>query len=479
MQIVRDLGGYSMGRSDLVRRAMSKKKAKVMEEERRNFIFGNAEQGVPGCISRGVPEAVANRIYDEMTDFAKYAFNKSHAAAYAVVSMQTAFLKYYYPVEYMAALLTSVIDNPAKCAEYLLHARSTGIAILPPSVNEGEGRFTSEGGSIRCGMYSIKSVGRNVIDRLVKERREGGEYQSFRDFITRTYGKDMNRRAIENLIKAGACDCFGATRKQLMQTYPMIFDRAAYDSKEMITGQMSLFDFMAPEEKKEFEMSFPDVGEYAKEVRLAFEKEVLGIYLSGHPLEEYEQIWRSCITAVSTDFEQDPETGVPKVQGDSRQTIGGLIAEKTIKYTKTNKVMAFITIEDLVGTVEVLVFPKVYDEYRDVLEEDAKVFVSGRVSAEDERASKLICEKIRRFDEVPRELWIAFPKMEDYLREQGDVGDLMDESEGIDEVCVFIRDTKRYTRLTGRGTIRITDQTLAAFRNRFGEKNVTVRVKKG
>ncbi len=478
MQIVRDLGGYSMGRSDLVRRAMSKKKAGVMEEERRNFIYGNEEQGVPGCVKRGIPEAVASRIYDEMTDFAKYAFNKSHAAAYAVVSMQTAYLKYYYPVEYMAALLTSVIDNTVKCAEYLLHCRSKGIAIMPPSVNTGEGRFTTENGAIRCGMYAIKAVGRSVIDNLVSDRNANGPFTSLRDFITRTYGKEMNRRTIENLIRAGACDCFGGTRKQMMQVYPMILDRAAYDSKEMITGQMSLFDFMQPEEKKEFEITWPDVGEYPREVKLAFEKEVLGIYLSGHPLEEYEDIWRNTVTAVTTDFVPDEDSGEPKVQGDSRQTIGGIVAQKTIKYTKNNKTMAFVTIEDLVGTAEVLVFPKIYEETRDLLEEDAKVFISGRVSSEENKASKLICEKVRKFDEIPRELWIAFPTMEDYLREQGDVEDLMHESEGIDEVCIFIRDIRKYANLASKGRIRISDQTLSGFRREFGENNVTVRVKK-
>ncbi len=478
MQIVRDLGGYSMGRSDLVRRAMSKKKAKVMEEERRNFIYGNEAQGVPGCVSRGIPENVAGRIYGEMTDFAKYAFNKSHAAAYAIISVQTAYLKYYYPVEYMAALLTSVIDNPGKCAEYLLHCRATGIGILPPSVNSGEGRFTVEDGSIRCGMYAIKAVGRGVIDSLVRERNEGGPYESIRDFIKRTYGKEMNRRAIENLIKAGACDCFGATRKQLMQVYPTIMDQAAYDSKEMITGQMSLFDFIPRETRRQFEVTLPDIGEYTKEMKLAFEKEVLGIYLSGHPLEEYEDVWKSQVTAISTDFELDGDAGVPKIEGDTRQVIGGLVSARTIKYTKTGKTMAFVTIEDPVGSVEVLVFPKPFEEYRDLFGDDAKVFVSGRVSAEDDKASKLICEKVWRFEDVKRELWIAFPSMDAYLASKEDILALMSESEGIDGVCVFIRDTKQYTSLASGGTMKITGETRAAFERRFGAENVTVRVKR-
>ena len=478
MQIVRDLGGYSMGRSDLVRRAMSKKKASVMEKERQNFIYGNAEEGVPGCIANGVPEQVASHIYDEMTDFAKYAFNKSHAAAYAVVSFQTAFLKCYYPVEYMAALLTSVIDNSSKCAEYLLYCRSVGIGILPPSVNAGEGRFTTENGSIRCGMYAIKAVGRGVIDALVKERKAHGAYETLKDFISRTYGKDLNKRVIENLIRAGACDCFEGTRKQLMQVYPQLLDQAAHESKDSITGQMSLFDFMKPEEKREYEISLPDVGEFTKETKLAFEKEVLGIYLSGHPLEDYEPLWRSRITAVSTDFALDEETGTTRVQNDAREVVGGLVAGKTVKFTKNNKSMAFITIEDLVGSLEVLVFPTVYEKYRSLIEEDEKLFIEGRVSVEDDKPSKLIADRISRFSDIPRELWVAFPDKDAWLRSQGELLDLASETEGIDELYVFLRDTKQYRRIgTDRGLL-ITPETTAAFKAHFGEENVTVRFRK-
>ena len=473
MQIVRDLAGYSMGRSDLVRRAMSKKKEKVMAEERRNFIYGNKEAGVPGCIANGIPETVANHIFDEMTDFAKYAFNKSHAACYAVVSFQTAYLKCYYPVEYMAALMTSVIDHPDKCAEYLLHCRSVGIPILPPSVNSGEGRFTTENGSIRCGMYAIKSVGRSLIDHIVAERANG-PYRSIRDFITRTYGREMNRRALENLIKGGALDCFGGTRKQMMQVSPMLLDQASYESKEMISGQMSLFDLMQPEDKKAFEITLPDVGEYSRETKLAFEKEVLGVYLSGHPLEDYEDIWKSRIDATSADFALDEETGASRVPGDARRTIGGMIVSKTIKYTKNNQVMAFITVEDLVGSVEVLVFPKVYEQYRSLLEEDNKVFVEGRVSAEDDKASKLICERMTPFSEVTRELWIAFPDLKTYQAKETELQELLGESDGRDAVLIYLRDTKRFRRLPGG--ITVTPEAKEACAALFGADSVTVRV---
>ncbi|MBQ3406456.1 MAG: DNA polymerase III subunit alpha, partial [Lachnospiraceae bacterium] len=373
MQIVRDLGGYSMGRSDLVRRAMSKKKQSVMEKERRNFIYGNAEEGVPGCLANGIPEPIANRIFDEMMDFANYAFNKSHAAAYAVVAFQTAYLKRYHPVEFMAALMTSVIDNPDKCAEYIMHCRDMKIAILPPSVNTGYGRFTTENGKIRYGMYAIKSVGRGVIDQIIAERELRGPFESIKNFLERTYGSDLNRRAIENLIKAGALDSLQGTRKQLMQVYMPILDSVANESKNNMAGQMSIFDFMAPEMKKQYEISLPPVGEFSREELLAFEKEVLGVYLSGHPLEEYQNLLAGRVNAYSTDFLLDEETGESRVRNGQKVTIGGMITGKTIKYTKTNKVMSFINVEDLVGSVEALVFPKVYEDYRDAIEEDKKV----------------------------------------------------------------------------------------------------------
>ncbi|MEE3420527.1 MAG: DNA polymerase III subunit alpha [Lachnospiraceae bacterium] len=477
MRIVRDLAGYSMGRSDLVRRAMSKKKTKVMEAERKNFVYGNEEEGIKGCVGNGISEQVANHIYDEMIDFAKYAFNKSHAAAYAVISLQTAYLKCYYPHEYMAALMTSVIDNSTKCAEYLLHCRDQKIPILPPSVNRGEGRFTTEGNGIRYGMYAIKALGRNVIDEIVGERRKNGLYQNFQDFVTRLYGK-VSKKAIENLIKAGALDDMGATRKQLMMVYPEIVDQADYDHKESITGQMSLFDFMAPEEKKNYQVRYPEVGEYSPETRLAFEKEVLGVYLTGHPLEEYASFLKSRATALTTDFYQDEETGLPRVRGDARVTVGGMITSTTIKYTKTNQVMAFLTVEDLVGSVEILVFPKTYQKVRDMIGEDAKVFVEGRVSAEDDKASKLICERVLPFDSIMKELWIQFADKADYEARKEEITDLLEESQGNDMVCIFLKKEKQMKKMNRGPRLTATPEVVGAFKKTFGEKNVTVRVPK-
>ena len=308
MQIVRSLGGYTLGRSDLVRRAMSKKKAAVMEKERQNFVYGNEEEGVPGCVNRGISEEIANKIYEQMMDFAKYAFNKSHAAAYAVVAYQTAYLKCHFPVEFMAALMTSVIDNPPKVADYILSCRRMGIAILPPDINKGDSTFSVDGGGIRYGLSAIKSIGKPVIESIVAERNQRGDFTSLRDFIERMTGKDVNKKAIENFIKAGAFDELPGNRRQKMMVYAQILDAIVQEKKNMMAGQMSLFDFVSEEEKTAYEIHMPDVEEYPKEAKLAFEKEVLGIYISGHPLEEYETCWRKNISAVTTDFMPDEES---------------------------------------------------------------------------------------------------------------------------------------------------------------------------
>lgn len=400
MQIVRDLGGYTLGRSDLVRRAMSKKKQSVMEKERANFVYGNEEEGVPGCVSKGISEQVAGRIYEDMMDFAKYAFNKSHAACYAVVSYQTAYLKHYYPVEFMAALLTSVIDNSKKVSEYILVCRNMGISILPPDINEGEAGFSVSGNAIRYALTAIKGVGRPVIESIAGERRERGRFTNLKDFITRVADLDVNKRAIENFIKAGALDSLGGTRKQCMSVYVQILDHITKDKKNNMAGQMSLFDIATEDSKEEFDIRMPEVGEYPKEMMLAFEKEVLGIYVSGHPLEEYQELLERHITHKTTDFMLDEETGVVTVPDQINVVIGGMIAEKTVKYTKNDKVMAFLNIEDLVGNVEVVVFPKDYEKYSALLMEDAKVFIKGRTSVEEEKDGKLICEQIVSFEDA-------------------------------------------------------------------------------
>ena len=474
MQIVRNLGGYTLGRSDMVRRAMSKKKTSVMEKERQNFVYGNEEEGVPGCINKGISEKVANKIFDDMIDFAKYAFNKSHAAAYAVVAYQTAFLKYYYPVEFMAALMTSVIDNPSKVSEYILSSRRMGIAILPPDINKGESSFSVDGGSIRYGLSAIKSIGRPVIEGLVEERNLRGGFKTLRDFIERMSGRDINKRTIENFIKAGAFDGIPGNRRQKMMVYVQILDAVNQEKKTAMTGQMSLFDLVSEEEKEAYEIRMPDVEEYPKEAKLAFEKEVLGVYISGHPLEEYEQRWRNNITAVTTDFLPDDETGMPRVMDNSKVTVGGMITGKTIKYTKTNKVMAFLTVEDLVGTVEIVVFPRDYEKNAQLMEVDDKVFIQGRVSAEDEKASKLICENIRSFDDVPSELWVQFATKEDFLSGEEEFYRLLNDSDGRDSVVVYIRSPKAVKRLGPSRNVKINGELLGKLYEKYGSDNVKV-----
>ena len=475
MQIVRDLAGYTLGRSDLLRRAMSKKKAAVMEKERKTFVYGDEETGVPGCIKNGIDEQTANKIYDEMIDFAKYAFNKSHAAAYAVVSYQTAWLKYYYPVEYMAALMTSVIDNPTKVAEYIYVCRQMGIKILPPDINKGEADFSVDGGDIRYGLAAIKSIGRPVIRAIVNDRKELGEFRNLEDFITRISSRElMNKRLVENLIKAGALDVLGGTRKQFMSIYIQIVDHMQQEKKNSMVGQMSLFDMVSEEQKEEFQIRMPDVGEYTKENLLGFEKEVLGVYVSGHPLEPYEEEWRKVISATTADFQVDPEVGYTKVRDGAREIIGGIIAEKTVKHTKTNQMMAFLTVEDLFGTVEVVVFPRDYEKYRQYLEEDNKIFVKGRVSEEDDKASKLICEKILPFGQKKKELWIQFPDKETYLEEEAITYGYLADSEGNDEVMIYCEKEKIVKKLPANKNISINPQILSRLMNHFGENRVKV-----
>ena len=474
MQIVRELGGYTMGRSDLVRRAMSKKKQYVMEQERKNFTYGNPEEGVPGCVANGIDAKVADHIYDTMMDFAKYAFNKSHAACYAVVAYQTAYLKYYHPVEFMAALMTSVIDNPSKVAEYIMTSRAMGIQILPPDINEGANGFSVADGQIRYALSAIKSVGRPLIDAVVAEREARGPYLSLGDFVTRVTDRDMNKRIVEHFIKAGAMDSLGGTRKQLLSVYLQVIDGIQQDRKNNMAGQITLFDIAGEEEKVDYRVSLPDVGEYSKEMRLAFEKEVLGIYISGHPLEEYQELWKKHITNTTADFVWNEETNDTRVQDGARVTIGGMIAEKKIKYTKNEKVMAFLQVEDLVGSVEVIVFPKDYERYGNSIVEDGKIFVKGRVSLEEDKDAKLICEQITPFEQVPRKLWIKFPTRDAYEEKREEVFSILRESEGRDSVVIYVENPKAMNPLSANWNVEANGMLVERLEKAFGEGNVKV-----
>lgn len=471
MQIVRELAGYSFGRSDLVRRAMSKKKASVMEKERQNFVYGNAEENVPGCIANGIPEAVANHIYDEMTDFAKYAFNKSHAAAYAVVSYQTAYLKCYYPVEYMAALMTSVIDNPGKVAEYIYTCRKMGIQILPPDINEGNANFTVSGGNIRYGLSAIKGLGRPVIDAIAKELEANGKFTSLKDVATRLSGKEVNKRTIESFIKAGAFDSIPGTRKQLMQIYVSVLDGVNQERKKAVTGQMTLFDFAAEDEKEEYEYQLPDVGEFKKDELLAFEKEVLGIYVSGHPLEEYEAMMDKNATVKTTDFVLDEE-GHVKVTDGKMEVIGGMITSKTLKTTRTNSVMAFITLEDLFGTIEVIIFPRDYEKSKYSLEIDSKVFIRGRVAVEEDKPAKMICSEIIPFTSMPKEVWIKYKDIASFVEKEKELYQLILDYDGNDTVVIYCESEKAVKRLPRSKNVMANSELISKLREKYGDENI-------
>ncbi len=474
MQIVRDLAGFTLGRSDLLRRAMSKKKGDVMQKERQAFVYGDEEGGVPGCIANGIDEKTANKIYDEMIDFAKYAFNKSHAAAYAVVSYQTAWLKYYYPVEFMAALMTSMIDNPPKVAEYIYSCRQMGIEILPPDINEGVGNFSVQDGKIRYGLAAIKSIGRPVIESIVRERNERGKFKTLKDFIERLSGKEVNKRTIESFIKSGAFDGLGGTRKQFMIIYVQIVDQVNQERKYSMAGQLSLFDMVDDDQKAEFDIPLPKVGEYEKETRLAFEKEVLGVYLTGHPMEEYEEKWRKSISKTTLDFQLDKETGAAKVHDGAKEIIGGIIATLAIKYTKTNKTMAILTLEDLLGTVEVVVFPRDYEKYKEYLQEENKVFIRGRVSEEDDAPSKLICESVVPFSQTRKELWLQYADKDTFLAQEQMLYDLIGNSDGRDEVVIYCKKERVVKRLGRNRNVQVETGLLSRLMNYLGDSCVKV-----
>lgn len=477
MQIVRNLAGYSFGRSDLVRRAMSKKKTKVMEAERKNFVYGNEEEGVKGCIANGIPENIANKIYDEMIDFAKYAFNKSHAAAYAVVAYQTAYLKYYHPVEFMAALLTSVKANPGKVLSYIMTCRQMGIEIIPPDINEGYGEFHVSDGRIMYGMSAIKGIGMPVIAEVKAERERGGKFTSMQDFITRMSSKEANRHTMENFIKSGALDCLPGNRKQKMMVYGAMIDSVNREKKDAVAGQLSLFGMADTGLEHANEIQYPDVAEYDKEELLAFEKETLSIYISGHPLEDYTGLLEKNCTRNSIDFIADEDTGMTKVYDGENVIIGGMITNKSVKITRKNTTMAFITVEDLYGSVEVVVFPDCYEKKKELLSTDSKVFVKGRANVEEDRAGKVICQDIIPFGQVPCELWIRFASKAEFKEKENLLYDKILPYDGNDTVCIYITEEKLVKKLPKSKCTNARRIVKERVLEEFGENSVAIKEK--
>ena len=479
MQIVRELAGYSLGGADVLRRAMSKKKDSVMKAERERFVYG--DETVPGCIKNGIDEATANKIYDEMVDFAKYAFNKSHAAAYAVVSYQTAWLKYYYPAEFMAALMTSVMDSLPKLARYTKDCKEMGISMLGPDINEGGSGFTAKGKSIRYGMSAIKGVGKSVIDDIVKEREENGPYANLEDFARRLDGRSLNKRMVENLIKAGAMDCLGATRKQLMYVYMDVLDQVGKEKKTAITGQMSLFDLLEPEAASSMKIQLPDIGEFDKETLFGFEKDVTGIYISGHPLDEYEELIKKCVSAYSYEFAIDEE-GKVALEDGTPAVIGGIIEAVTNKVDKSGRPMAFVTLEDRFGTIEVVIFARDFEKCRQHVAQGKKVLIKGRVNVGADDDGKLICQSMVPFDEVGYEVWFRFRDINEYRRAEKYIMGLSTVEggayKGSDMIVIYLASTKQKKYYRPEFNINASPELVKILKARFGGGNIAVTVRK-
>lgn len=492
MQIFQSLAGYTMGGADEIRRAMSKKKQYVIDENRSTFVYGgdmvSAKTGevvhVPGCIANGIDETAANGIYDRMVDFAKYAFNKSHAAAYAVVSYQTAWLKYYYPVEFYAALMTSVLDNTAKVSEYILAAKKQGIRLLPPDINEGYGKFSVAGENIRYGMYAIKNLGTNVVDEIIAEREANGPYKTLESFISRTSHTMLNKRAIENLIKAGAMDSLDGNRRSMIMIYARYVDEINKSKKDNIAGQMTLFDMgQSEEEKNQFAVKMPNMEEFEKDMLLSFEKEVLGIYVSGHPLEDYSGLMNKNVTALSTEFmlpeedaasEEGGEVSLPEIEDNKQVVIGGMITVKNVKFTRNNQPMAFLTVEDLVGSVEVIVFPRIYEKFRELLNEDQRLLIYGHAQVKEDANAQLIADELVAFEEVPRNVWIQFANMAEYESMEEKLRETIQEMDGRDSIVVYLKEEKQMKKLPPNFNILANRENINTLIQIFSKENVKV-----
>lgn len=477
MQIVRDLAGYSLGRSDLLRRAMSKKKADVMEEERKNFVHGNDE--VEGCIRRGISEKIANKIYDEMTDFAKYAFNKSHAAAYALIGYQTAYLKYHYNVEFMMATLSSVIGTSTKVAEYIFECKNEGIEILPPNINYSKSDFTVENNKIRYGLVSIKNVGRGVIETLVKEREKNGKFKTLTDFINRLDGSTLTKKTVEGLILSGAFDDLGGHRSQYISIYEKIIKDKILNNKKNIEGQVSFFDAFSELEGNATDDNLPKMDEYRIKELLSYEKDTLGLYLSGHPLNEYSNIINQKVTITSNNIEKKLSNNNEYIDlyDEKKVTAAGIIVNKKIIYTKTNNKMAFITIEDLFGMMEIIIFPNVFEKMEYFLENDRPVIIDGTLSL-SETEGKILCRKIKFLDNEndikkasDKKLWLRVTReiMEVKILE------LLKDNKGITEVIIYNSDTKEKMKLNKSYNVNISNDLVSILKTTLGKGSVVIK----
>ena len=481
MQIVRKLAGYSLGRADLMRRIMSKKKLDAMETERNNFIYGLYDEDgnviVDGCLKRGVDEKTAKAIFDEMSDFANYAFNKSHAAAYAFVAYQTAYLKTFYPVEFMASLISS-IDDMDKINRYTVNCTEMGIDRLPPDINKSEDTFTVENGGIRYGLSAVKNVGRGIILKVVEERNKNGEFSSFPEFIDRMSSTELNKRAIESLIACGAFDSFGAKRSQLIRVFESVMDACAQEKRSSIEGQMTLFE---DTEQEMPEIEYPDIPEFDKKVILKMEKSTVGMYFSGHPMEEYSQkikkITKYTLADVFSSVEKDSEGNFVKSDGgisdNEKICICGIIASRKNKTTKNNSQMAFLTLEDIYGSAEVIVFPKIYQQYSQKIDEESIVAVWGTLSIREDEEPKILCDRVEFLDDIPEETEKLYIRVKQGTKEEIlDVAKILKKYPGTVPVCFFINSTKKIISAPKTMWVKKSDALISELSEQFNGENI-------
>lgn len=486
MEIVRKLGGYSLGRSDMVRRAMSKKKHSVMEQERKNFIYGIVdEEGnveVPGCLRNGISEKAANDIFDSMMDFASYAFNKSHAAAYAVVGYQTAYLMHYYPVETIAAMLNSMMGSSEKVAHYINFAESQGIQVLPPNINESYSKFTVQDDKIRFGLAAIKNVGMNVVDSIVEARDSKGKFESITDFINKIDLSAINKRAVESLIKAGALDDFKIFRSKLLAVHEKLMDSMASERKRNIDGQISLFGLTEDEDFKAPEVMYPNIKEFAKNNLLAMEKEMTGLYLSGHPLDEYAKslkVMTSTTIQKIYDCKEAHNEGIDheeySIHDEDKVVVGGIITEVTQKVTRNNQIMAFIKIEDLSATIEVIVFPKTLDRVRNLIATDAFVIIKGRVSMKEDEAVKIICETMEPLEKVDSsKVYVRVDNLDMARATKPKLMEICNEYAGNTPLYVFTANDRKNYRMPRNMWVNLSSDIFLELEKVFGEGNVKI-----
>mgnify|MGYP004536643981 FL=1 len=497
IEIFRRLAGFSLGQADMIRRAMSKKKHKVIDAERVAFIHGDPARGIPGAVANGVSESVANSIYDEILDFASYAFNKAHAVCYAIVAYRTAYMKRHHPQQYMAALLTSVLDNSNKVAEYIAECRELGIKLLPPDVNESGANFTVAGGNLRYGLVAIKGIGWGAINGLVAERESGGLFKSFEDFCRRMSGRELNRRAVENLIKAGAFDSMGYKRRALVQICGAVIDSISQAARDNISGQMDLFG--DPDERGEarpVSIPIPDIEEFSARERMAMEKETTGLYLTGHPMDEYraavKKIGASPIGAVMNDFAA--EDGPRSFADGQYITVAGVVAGARTRPTKNNSLMSYITLEDDTGAMEIIAFQRVLDQSSMFIKDNAALIVRGRISVRDEKEPQLMADTIRPIEEADsmkaaaarpdgapkpaphgddpaaqQKLWVKLPAADDPRIKRIEL--ILTMFPGQQQMVIYCAREKR--KLTARCIIH--DSLVAELKEMLGEENVVVK----